>query len=293
MALRKTDGAILCPSCKRLIDADEPKCPHCGMLRPGLFGFGHWLAWLFGGSRDLVAGVIIVCVALYGATLALDFKGVGFGGFLSILSPSNAALYTFGMTGGEAWSRGHYWTMATSTFLHGGLIHLGFNMMWLRYLGPTVMKEMGPSRFLVVFMLTGILGSLISNLYGVYFLNHVPWPSIGASGGVFGLMGVLLAFGRRRGGAWGRQLQGRMAMWGLVAGGIGFVLPGVNNAAHIGGFAAGIAIGYLMPRFEGAKESAMVQLVAVALGSITILGIILSIVLMYPIQFMTAAAPVW
>lgn len=291
MALRKTEGAILCPSCKRLIDADEPKCPHCGMLQPGLFGFGHWLAWLFGGKTDLVVGVIIVCVALYGATLALDMKGIRFAGLLSMLSPSSAALYTFGMTGGEAWSRGHWWTMSTATFLHGGLVHLGFNMLWLRYLGPTVMREMGPSRFLVVFMLTGILGALVSNLYCVYFLGHVPWPSIGASGGVFGLMGVLLAFGRRRGGAWGRELQGRMALWGLIAGGIGFVMPGVNNAAHIGGFVAGIAIGYLMPRFEGQKESAKVQLVAVGLIAVTLVGVILSIALMYPVQFMGPAAP--
>ncbi len=285
MALRKTEGAILCPNCKRLIDADEPTCPHCGMMRPGLFGFGHWLGWLFGGRTDLVAGVMIVCVALYGATLALDVKGIGFAGLLSLLSPSSEALYTFGMTGGLAWSSGHYWTVATATFLHGGLIHLGFNMLWLRNLGPTVMKEMGPSRFLVTFLLTGILGALIANMYSVWFLNEVPWPSIGASGGVFGLMGVLLAFGRRRGGAWGRQLQSQMAMWGLIAGGIGFVMPGVNNAAHVGGFASGIALGYLMPRFSGAKESAVVQLVAVALAALTLAGMIASIMLMYPVMF--------
>ena len=290
MAIRKTDGAILCPSCKKLIDADEPRCPHCGMLQPGLFGFGHWLAYLFSGRTDLVAGVMIVCVALYGATLALDLKGVSFGGLLSMLSPSNGALYTFGMTGGEAWRRGHWWTMSTATFLHGGLIHLGFNMLWLRYLGPTVMKEMGPSRFLATFLLTGIVGSLLSNLYGVYWLHQVPWPSIGASGGVFGLMGVLLAFGRRRGGAWGRQLQGQMALWALIAGGIGFVMPGVNNAAHLGGFGAGIAMGYFMPRLDGAKESARVQLLAVGLAGLTIVGILLSIVLMYPVQF---GGPAW
>ena len=291
MALRKTDGAILCPSCKKLIDADEPKCPHCGMLQPGLFGFGHWLGFLFGGRTDLVAGVIIVCVALYAATLALDVRSISFGGLLSLLSPSNEALYTFGMTGGEAWRQGHWWTMTTSTFLHGGLLHLGFNMLWLRYLGPTVMKELGPSRFLVIFMLTGILGSLASNLYGVYFMGGTPWPSIGASGGVFGLIGVLLAFGRRRGGAWGRSLAGRMAFWALIAGGIGFVLPGVNNVAHLGGLASGFALGYLMPRFEGSKESATVQLIAVALVALTLVGIVLSIVLMYPIMFGATTDP--
>ena len=287
MALRKTEGAIICPSCKKLIDADEPKCPHCGMLRPGLFGFGHWLGFLFSGKTDLVAGVIIVCVALFGATLALDMGGISAAGFLSLLSPSNEALYTFGMTGGEAWQRGHYWTMFTSTLLHGGLVHLGFNMLWLRYLGPTVMKELGPSRFLAAFLLTGFLGSLISNLYCVLWLGTTPWPSIGASGGVFGLMGILLAFGRRRGGAWGRQLQGQMALWALVAGGIGFVMPGVNNAAHLGGLFTGIAMGYFMPRMDGQRESAKVQFLALGLVAVTIVGVILSIALMYPTQFAT------
>ncbi|MCO4771290.1 MAG: rhomboid family intramembrane serine protease [Deltaproteobacteria bacterium] len=284
MKVRKTQGAILCPGCKRLIDADEPECPHCGLKHPGMFGFGHVFAKLFGGKTDLVAGILITCVALYGASLALDWKHIGFGGMFSLLSPSGAALYTFGMTGGDAWRLGHWWTMTTATFLHGGLIHLAFNMLWLRLLGPTVMLEMGPARFIVAFVLTGITGALVGNLYGV-MSQGVPYPSIGASGAVFGLMGVLITFGRRRGGAWGRQLSRKMAAWALIAFVFGFVMPNVNNAAHFGGALGGIILGYLLPRFDRAREGATVQIFAIILLVGSALGMIASIIQMWPRYF--------
>jgi rhomboid protease GluP len=281
MKLRKTQGAILCPGCKRLIDADEAACPHCGLRAPGMFGFGHLFAWMFGGKTDLVAGILIACVALFCATLVLDWRHVGFGGFLSLLTPSGAALYTFGMTGGQAWSLGHWWTLTTSTFLHGSLIHLAFNMLWLRMLGPTVMVEMGPARFVVAFVVTGITGSLAGTAYGLMG-GGVPYPSIGASGAIFGLMGVLLTFARRRGGAWGRALQGQMAAWALIAFLFGFAMPNVNNAAHFGGALGGLVLGYLMPRFDRAREGAGVQLLAVLLLVGSAVAMLASIVTMYP-----------
>jgi len=281
MSLRKTKGAILCPGCKRLIDADEPKCPHCDLARPGMFGFGHVFGRLFGGKADLVAVIMTICVALYVGTLALDWRNIGFGGFLSLLNPSGRALYVFGMTGGDAWTLGHWWTASTATFLHGGLIHLAFNMIWLRMLGPTVIEELGPARFIVAFVLTGITGALTGNLY--YTMAHgVPWPSIGASGAVFGLMGLLLTYARRRGGAWGRQLQGRMAAWALIAFLFGFAMPGVNNAAHFGGAVGGLLLGYLLPRRERQREGAVVQVLAMLLMAGTAAGMVASMVLMYP-----------
>ena len=284
MKVRKTQGAILCPGCKSLIDADEPKCPHCGLSRPGMFGFGHVFAWLFGGKTDLVAGILTTCVALFGATLALDWQNIGAGGFLSFLQPSGAALYTFGMTGGDAWRLGHWWTMTTATFLHGDLIHLAFNMLWLRMLGPTVMLELGPARFIVAFVLTGITGALVGNLYGAVD-QGVPYPSIGASGAIFGLMGVLLAFGRRRGGDWGRQLQGRIATWAFIAFAFGFFWPNVNNAAHFGGAVGGLILGYLLPRADRAREGAGIQLFAVLLLLGSLGAMLASVVQMWPRYF--------
>lgn len=275
MKLRKTEGAILCPGCRSLIDADEAECPHCGLKAPGLFGFGHVLADWFGGKRDLVAGVMIACVALYGATLALDWRGIGGGGFLSLLSPSTAALYTFGMTGGDAWAQGHYWTVLTYTVLHGGLLHLAFNMMWLRNLGPTIVRELGPARFVVAYFLTGGAAGLASNLLGGY-------PTIGASGSIFGLMGVLLVFGRRRGGAWGQALAKQMALWAVLGGAFGFLMPNVNNAAHLGGALAGVVLGFLLPRREGTAEGVGVRILALLLVAVTAVGMLASVALMYP-----------
>ncbi|NQU66012.1 MAG: rhomboid family intramembrane serine protease, partial [SAR324 cluster bacterium] len=71
-------------------------------------------------------------------------------------------------------------------------------------------------------------------------------PVVGSSGAVFGLMGAMIAFGKKRGGFYGRQLVRQMGMWALILIVMGFLLPGISNAAHIGGFIAGFVIGQML-----------------------------------------------
>jgi rhomboid protease GluP len=172
---RKT-GAMLCPSCRKLISVDEPRCPFCGAMRPGLWGWGPTLQRLWGPQLDLVPVIVIACIVLYAVGLALDPRGaLQARGFLNLLSPSTLALYHLGMTGGLATMDTRWWTLLTAIYLHGGLLHIFFNMMWIRQLGAEAQRAFGPARFFVIFTLTGVAGFVLSNLLGAR-------PSIGASG---------------------------------------------------------------------------------------------------------------
>src|SRR5437867_1424152 len=149
--MRRKTGAILCPSCRKLISVDEKRCPYCGALRPGLWGFGPALQQLLGRDPDLVHGIIVARIVMYIVSLAVDLPGaMQFRCPLSLLSPSGKALYVLGMTGRVASLPQHWWTVLTAIYLHGGILHILLNMMSLRQLGPDAQDAFGPARFLVL-----------------------------------------------------------------------------------------------------------------------------------------------
>src|SRR6185436_7990036 len=106
------------------------------------------------GTFDFPHLVVVACVALYVIALLLDPASLLHPrGLFSILAP-----FETGMTGGPAWSNGWWWTLFTAIFLHGGLLHIFFNMMWVRDLGPAVTQYYGPARAFVIFMVAGAVG---------------------------------------------------------------------------------------------------------------------------------------
>ena len=135
--MRQTQGSIVCAECGKLVGINEQRCPYCGAWRPGLFGWAPFMRSVVGQRLDLVSLILMACVTLYAVALLLEpdaiFAG---GGLFSFLSPGNRALYLLGMTGGVAWEQGWWWTLLTANYLHGGVLHILFNMMWIRNLGP-------------------------------------------------------------------------------------------------------------------------------------------------------------
>ncbi|MCB9760861.1 MAG: rhomboid family intramembrane serine protease [Alphaproteobacteria bacterium] len=273
--MRQRDGAVLCSSCHRLIHVSEKRCPHCGAAAPSLFGYGPALRRVFGPNADIVGLIIFVCVLLYAASVGVDLPGMvessSFGLF-DLVSPSMRALTLFGMTGGWAWAQGHWWTLLTASFLHGSLLHIAFNMMWARQLGSDAVEVFGPARFFVLWSLSGAGGFLLSNVLGGA-------PTIGASASVFGLMGGLAAFGRRRGGGIGAQISRQMWTWAIAMGIFGALMPAVNNLGHAGGFLSGFLLGYLLPLQGRARETRVVQVLALVLAVGTAAGVVASIAL--------------
>jgi rhomboid protease GluP len=251
-----------------LISVDEPRCPFCGARRPGLWGWGPTLQRWFGSGLDLVPIVVGACILLYALGIALDPQGaLQSRGILNLLSPSMVALYRLGMTGGLSSYTGHWWTLFTAIYLHGGLLHIFFNMMWIRQLGAEAQRAFGPARFFIVFTVTGVCGFLLSNALGAR-------PSIGASGAIFGLLGAMLAFARRQRTSLGDMASRQMLQWAVILLIFGFATPGVNNLAHIGGFASGFLIGQRLPGEDAHREGRGTQLLALALVAITVLGFV-------------------
>lgn len=143
---------------------------------------------------------------------------------------------------------GEYWRLAAPMVLHGGLAHLLFNSYALYVLGPPVEEIYGSLRFLALYGLSGLGGTVAS-----YGFSDPCVTSVGASGALFGLMGALGAFYWRSRAMFGdlarfqvRQIV-TLAVFNLI---IGFTIPNIDNFAHIGGLVAGVVTGMaLAPRF--------------------------------------------
>ena len=156
-------------------------------------------------------------------------------------------LLDFGAMFGPLIASGEYWRLFTAMFLHVGFAHLALNGFGLYIFGPLVERAFGHTRFLTIYVLAGLLGSMAS-----YLFNSIS-VGVGASGAIFGVLGALAAFFVAH-----REVFGAMARRNLtgllVLAGInmmfGLITPGIDNAAHMGGFAAGFALGLgLAPRF--------------------------------------------
>src|SRR5260370_265642 len=176
---RRPSGAILCPSCGRLTSAEAPVCLVCGRRSPGMWGFGGPLARLF-RAWNFTNAVTAACVGLYVVSLVFDpASALRPQGLFDIFSPSRRALDALGMTGRVPWAEGRWWTLLTAIYLHGGVLHILFNVLWIRQLGPAVEELYGPARLVVIFTVSGVAGFVVSNSLGVPFTigasRSPPW----------------------------------------------------------------------------------------------------------------------
>jgi len=262
-------GSMLCPQCGKLIGVAEEKCPFCGAWQPGMFGMAPKLQRWFGAQLDLIPLITYACVGLYVASLLLDLSALGRSfSLFSFLAPGTRALYQLGMTGGPVWRDGWWWTLLTAIFLHGSLLHIFFNLMWIRDLGPVVTQAYGPARCFVIFMVSGAVGFLVSNLV-------TGSPTVGASGSVFGLLAALIVFARRSGSS---MMKTQLWQWAIIMFAMGFLMKSVNNWAHGGGFIAGWLVAQAMKLGGEKRESPAVQVLAIALLVATAAGFVLSFV---------------
>ncbi|HEX2254499.1 MAG TPA: rhomboid family intramembrane serine protease [Thermoanaerobaculia bacterium] len=243
MPLRQTTGSVVCPSCGKLVGVNDPKCWECGRPYPGMFGYAPLFRRL---GRDLGFVQIVTwsCVALFVATLISDTSGIGGGGMLGILSPSRVSLIVFGAAGpGPVLGLGRWWTVLSAGWLHGGLIHILFNVLWIRQLGPQTAAVYGAGRMVIIYVLASVTGFVASSLavFAPTVLRFVmggghPYSiTVGASAAIFGLLGALIHYGRRGSSEVGRQAW----IYAIVLFAFGLMIRGVDNWAHLGGLAGG------------------------------------------------------
>lgn len=198
-----------------------------------------WATWVLLGINILtyLATVIISIVVL-------SLSGLPIANFLS---PIAGVLHLAGWKENSMILQGEYWRLITAMFLHGGLMHILFNSIALYALGGEAERIYGTKRFLGVYFVSGLAGSIASYAFS-------PAPSVGASGAIFGIIGALAVFFYTTRSILGeigkRQLQSMIGIIviniiiGLSAQGI------IDNYAHMGGLAGGIVIGWLLvPRY--------------------------------------------
>jgi membrane associated rhomboid family serine protease len=180
----------------------------------------------------IATGVLIaITVLVYIAEMA---QGVGVSGVGGSQIVQDGAVF------GPAVADGEWWRMITGGFLHAGLIHIGFNMYLLWLLGGALERYAGPARLLAIYftaMLWGSAGALLLNPDAL---------TVGASGGVFGLMAAVYLLERQRGVALLGSTVGMLLLLNLV---ITFVLPGISIGGHLGGILGGAAAGFVLSGF--------------------------------------------
>jgi len=211
-------------------------------------------------TRALVAAnvAVFLLTALGGGGL-LQADGERFIGWGSNFAPLTAA--------------GEWWRLATAMFLHFGLVHLLFNAWALWVIGSLVERLYGHARFAAIYAVAGLAGGLASMTW-----NPLA-NSAGASGAIFGIIGAQLAFFMRGGHLLPATVvrAQRNSTLAFIAYAVvfGFVVPGIDNAAHFGGLAAGFALGWLLTRPLGRRLSprqAWRGVVAAALLSVALLA---------------------
>lgn len=258
-------NSILCPNCRRLISLDEKRCPHCGEARPGsILKNNIWTRGLR-GPEQLIKTVIYLNVGMYIVSLLFNPTGSSLTTDpFTFLSPDGYSLFFLGATGTVPIDQfGRWWTLVSANFLHGGILHIFFNMVAFRQLAPLIIQEFGAYRTVILYLLGGTLGFLVSYLAGVE-------RTIGASAAVCALIGASLYYGKSRGGEYGRAIYKQIGVWALMLFAFGFLVPGINNWGHGGGIAAGALLGLLLGYRDRSPERLVHKMLAGVCAFLTV-----------------------
>jgi rhomboid protease GluP len=272
---RKRTGSVLCPSCGRLVGVNDKECLSCGRKNPGMWGLTGVLRGL-GRDAGFVQLVLGASILLYGASLLLDSGGIRSGG-LSFLQPSSGSLFALGASGAiPVFGYGHWWTVLSAGWLHAGVLHILFNMLWVRQLAPETAELYGPSRMVILYTLSSVAGFLLTSVVGLFlpFLGGARF-TVGASASLFGLLAALVYYGRRAG---SRHLGSQAWSYAIVLFVMGF-LPGfaADNWAHLGGFAGGyLAAKWLDPLRPERGDHVLAAIVCLAASALAIVASLLT-----------------
>ena len=218
----------MCPHCRAFITTDDKVCPYCGeKVGPRAIDIrdtGQMLMGFIPSARFVTSIILLINFAMFLGTNYIN------GGY---------AIAQNGVEVGIAIRVYHqYYRLLTAGFLHGGWLHIGMNCWVLWDLGAQVEEIYGPARMTVFYFLATVAGFLTC----AYVTPQS--PVLGASAALFGLIGAMIALGVRTRNAMGQAIRAqyiRWAIYGLLYG----LLPGISNAAHVGGLIAGFGAAYI------------------------------------------------
>jgi membrane associated rhomboid family serine protease len=221
------ETGVSCSNC------GKPICPDCmtptpvGMRCPDCAGRKQRVQTL--RSMHVEPTVTYVLIAICVLLFLGSGASLGSGG-------STRVYFDLSLTGPDV-AAGDYWRLITAGFLHSGLLHIGFNMYILYWLGTMLEPALGHARFLALYM-----ASLLAGSFGALLVSPDA-RTVGASGAVFGLMGAAFVMQRARGIDPMQSGIGPVILFNLV---LSFVIPNISIGGHIGGLVGGAAAGFAM-----------------------------------------------
>jgi rhomboid protease GluP len=233
----------LCPSCGALIGTTATKCYQCGAsTKYSLSAASRVLSRWMPKTSPVTYAMMTICCVMYVLSLLITLKFSGGedvgGGIMNLGGISTRINLRLGASLPLIYDIQQPWRFITAIFLHGGLLHIGFNMWVLMDIGPMVEEMYGSARYFFLFVVTGAAGYVVSSFFG-----HL---SVGASGSLLGLIGLLLAATTGRKSLSAQVLRSSLIRWLVYIAVLGFMFSGTDNAAHAGGLVTGYLLGRVM-----------------------------------------------
>jgi rhomboid protease GluP len=237
----------LCPACGTLVGASATRCHQCGAsMTFSLAAASKSLSKLMPTTSPATYAILTLSCVMYGLSLLWTIRlngmqapgGGGLGALMNFGAIAGNVLIRLGASLPLAINLFQPWRFVTAVFLHGSVMHIVFNMWVLMDIGPQIEELYGSARYLFIYVLTGIGGYVVSSTFGKF--------SVGGSGALLGLIGVLLAITTGRRSAGMQMLRGQIIRWLIYIAVFGFLFPGIDNFAHAGGLASGFLLGKVM-----------------------------------------------
>jgi rhomboid protease GluP len=242
------DSRRMCPQCRAFITNKDRICPYCNEpVGARAIDRRNPAAILGGIIPHARFNTVVILLINFGLFLATALYSMGAPQPGNLWNIDVVTLEAFGAKYNAGLAYGQWWRLVTAGFLHGGLLHILMNSWVLFDLGAQVEEIYGAGRMLVIYFVASVFGFYVSAVWSAA-------PSVGASAALMGLIGAMIALGVRHQNPLGSAIRATYIRWAVYIILFG-LLPGlhVDNAAHIGGLAAGFGIAYLagLPRLEG------------------------------------------
>lgn len=263
-----TGSVRTCPKCGALITPQLARCRQCGTYLHGtrLEGvlFEHLLPSALRAAPG--TGLVFLLIALYYA-LQIVVAGPQ-----SALSFTSYSLRQLGAVYGIGVQLGEWWRLVTSMFAHGGALHVAFNLYALSVIGPVVEELFDRKKMWLIAVIGGVGSMAASYYFNVEVRGSLGHTSVGASGAVSALLGAAIFGGKRAGPAEAPMVR-HMVRWAIYIALFGFIVPGIDNAAHLGGFLVGAGLAQVVPLGLTQTVAANRALSVVMLGVLAGIGL--------------------
>lgn len=265
----------VCDACGRLTPSNLPRCVECGEASAQAVAEAAERASEERFARSFFTRGAPATWALIGANVAIFVLLASIARTINPSAPSyQSALIELGAKVNALIDAGQTWRFVTPMFLHVGAFHLLVNMYSLYAIGPQVERLYGTARFLLIYLVSGVVGVAASYAYPM----NKAVVSAGASGALFGLLGVLLVFGLRYRSELPGMFRQAFSPRGLIPVlllnlFLTFSISAIDKGAHLGGLAAGAALGAAIPYFRpDERRASLVWRILACLAVVATLG---------------------